>query len=132
ARRVGFAVREARVLTIAGMAAGFTVLFGAPLGAAVFALEILHRRGLQYYEALLPAVIGSLSGYALYIVATSAGLAPVFDLAVPRVLQAGDLAWALLAGVIGAAIAVSFTYLSALFRSGARRVPPMLRPAIGG
>ena len=31
--------------TITGMAAGFTVLFGAPLGGAVFALEILHRRG---------------------------------------------------------------------------------------
>ena len=44
-----------RILTITGMAAGFTVLFGAPLGSAVFALEILHRRGLEYYEALMPA-----------------------------------------------------------------------------
>ena len=33
------------IVSIAGMAAGFTVLFGAPLGSAVFALEILHRRG---------------------------------------------------------------------------------------
>ena len=45
---------DIRILTITGMAAGFTVLFGAPLGSALFALEILHRRGLQYYEALLP------------------------------------------------------------------------------
>ena len=44
------------MLTITGMAAGFTVLFGAPLGAALFALEILHRRGLEYYEALMPAL----------------------------------------------------------------------------
>ena len=76
AKRAGLVVRESRVLTITGMAAGFTVLFGAPLGAAVFALELLHRRGLQYYEALLPAVLGSLSGYAVYVVATDAGLAP--------------------------------------------------------
>ena len=31
-KRAGLSVRESRVLTIAGMAAGFTVLFGAPLG----------------------------------------------------------------------------------------------------
>ena len=58
---------DVRVLTITGMAAGLTVLFGAPLGAALFALEILHRRGLQYYEALLPALIGSLCGYGVYV-----------------------------------------------------------------
>ena len=53
--------KDTRILTITGMAAGFTVLFGAPLGSAIFALEILHRRGLEYYEALLPAVLGSLA-----------------------------------------------------------------------
>ena len=58
---------DVRVLTITGMAGGLTVLFGAPLGAALFALEILHRRGLQYYEALLPALIGSLFGYGVYV-----------------------------------------------------------------
>ena len=63
AGRWRLSVAETRILTITGMAAGFTVLFGAPLGSAIFALEILHRRGLEYYEALLPAVLGSLSGY---------------------------------------------------------------------
>ena len=48
---------ELRLLTISGMAAGFTVLLGVPLGSAVFALEILHRRGLEYYEALVPAMV---------------------------------------------------------------------------
>src|SRR5213080_3726356 len=71
-------VADIRVVTITGMAAGFTVLFGAPLGSAIFALEILHRRGLEYYEALLPAVIGSLSGYAVYVGLTHVGLQPVW------------------------------------------------------
>src|SRR5699024_3623176 len=61
AGRAALSPRDRRIVTITGMAAGFTVLFGAPLGSAVFALEILHRRGLEYYEALMPAVLGSLS-----------------------------------------------------------------------
>src|SRR3954449_1586092 len=38
ARRWGVSIDDTRVLTITGMAAGFTVLFGAPLGSAIFAL----------------------------------------------------------------------------------------------
>ena len=132
ARRAGLVVRDSRVLTIAGMAAGFTVLFGAPLGAAIFALEILHRRGLQYYEALMPAVLGSLSGYAVYVAATGADLEPIFHLSAPAALRPSDLAWAAAAGVGGALIAVAFTYLSTAFRWGARRIHPALRPVIGG
>src|SRR6267378_5442990 len=40
--RAGLPAVEVRTLTITGMAAGFTVLFGAPLGSAIIALEILH------------------------------------------------------------------------------------------
>jgi len=78
ARRMGLTTVDTRILTITGMAAGFTVLFGAPLGSAVFALEILHRRGLEYYEALIPAVIGSLSGYVVNVVISHLGVTPVW------------------------------------------------------
>src|SRR3954463_2576073 len=132
ARRAGLVVRESRVLTITGMAAGFTVLFGAPLGAAVFALELLHRRGLQYYEALLPAVLGSLAGYGVYVAATGAGLEPVWHLASPHSLHLGDLGWSVVAGVGGAVVAIAFTYATTALRWGARRLPPMLRPVCGG
>jgi H+/Cl- antiporter ClcA len=132
ARRAQLVVRESRVLTIAGMAAGFSVLFGAPFGAAVFALEILHRRGLQYYEAVLPAVIGSLSGYIVYIAVVRANLQPIFHFSAPTSFHAGDLAWAVGAGVGGAGVAVAFTYLSSALRWGARRLKPELRPVIGG
>ncbi|MGN6693985.1 MAG: chloride channel protein, partial [Aquihabitans sp.] len=63
--RNGLTRADRRIIAITGMAAGFTVLFAAPLGSAVFALEILHRRGLEYYEALLPAAVGSLCGYGV-------------------------------------------------------------------
>jgi H+/Cl- antiporter ClcA len=62
ARKRRLTTVETRCVTIAGMAAAFTVLFGAPLGSALFALEILHRRGMQYHEALMPSVVGALTG----------------------------------------------------------------------
>ncbi|HEY9658040.1 MAG TPA: chloride channel protein, partial [Allocoleopsis sp.] len=39
-----------RTLSIAGMASGFTVLFGAPLGGTFFALEILHHQNVVEYS----------------------------------------------------------------------------------
>jgi H+/Cl- antiporter ClcA len=132
AKRAGLLVRESRVLTIAGMAAGFTVLFGAPLGSAVFALELLHRRGLQYYEALLPAVFGSLAGYAVYVAATGAGLEPIWHLPAPDSLHVGDLGWAVVVGIGGALVAVAFTYSTAALRWISRRLPVMTRPLCGG
>jgi H+/Cl- antiporter ClcA len=132
ARHGGLSVRDSRIITIAGMAAGFTVLFGTPLGAAVFALELLHRRGLQYYEALVPAILSSLAGYAVYVGVASVGLQPVWHIPSPGSIRVSDLAWALLAGVGGALIAVLFTYASALLRGAMRRVAPELRPVLGG
>jgi H+/Cl- antiporter ClcA len=132
ARRRGFSVEDTRVLTITGMAAGFTVLFGAPLGAAIFALEILHRRGLEYYEALLPAVLGSLCGYGVYVLATGLGLAPVWTFPAAQALRSVDMAWALAAGVVGALVAMIFTYLTISFRKLFEKMPMTMRSTVGG
>ena len=123
---------DTRILTITGMAAGFTVLFGAPLGSAVFALEILHRRGLQYYEALLPAVMGSLAGYVVNSVVSHAGLTPVWRFPPVGTIHQIDLLWGVACGVAGAAVAVTFTYLTRGLQWAFRRVSPSLRPVIGG
>jgi H+/Cl- antiporter ClcA len=125
-------VDDARGVTIAGMASAFTVLFGAPLGSAVFALEILHRRGMQYSEALLPAIIGSLSGYACYVVVTGTGLAPAWHIPGVQQLHAVDLLWAAGAGIAGAAIAVAFTYVTLGLRRILRVVPHATGPVVGG
>ncbi len=128
----GLAPVDRRVLTITGMAAGFTALFGAPVGAAIFALEILHRGGLEYQEALMPAVIGSLCGYAAFVTLTGLGLSPVWSFPAVPALRPADLAWAALAGVAAAAVAAAFAAahhsLSGLFS----RLPPWARPILGG
>jgi len=132
AERLGLAPIDRRMLTIAGMAAAFTVLFGAPIGAALFALEILHRRGLQYHEALLPAVVASLVGYLVYVAASGLGLTPVWHLAPSREARPGDLPWALGAGVAGAGVALAFTALVGAARRALAPVPERWRPALGG
>jgi H+/Cl- antiporter ClcA len=132
AGRWGLSVDDTRILTITGMAAGFAVLFGAPLGAAIFALEILHRRGLEYYEALLPAVLGALAGYAVYVAITGLGLEPIWHFPQVGVVRGVDLLWALAAGAGGAIVAVTFTYLATALLWAFGRVHPMARPIIGG
>jgi H+/Cl- antiporter ClcA len=130
--RWGLQRDEIRVLTITGMAAGFTVLFGAPLGSAIFALEILHRRGMEYYEALMPAVFGSLVGYALYVVLTGVGVEPVWKFPSLGHLHAVDIAWGLACGVAGAIVSALFTYLTLGTQAVFRRIHPALRPILGG
>ena len=132
ARRRRLSVDEARCVTIAGMAAAFTVLFGAPLGSGLFALEILHRRGMQYTEALLPAILGALSGYACYVAVTGSDLVPVWHIPGVEKLRSVDLLWAVGAGVAGALIAVAFTFLTLGLHWLFRVVPPLVRPVVGG
>lgn len=132
AARFELDAEDMRILTITGMAAGFAVLFGAPLGAALFALEILHRRGLQYYEALLPALIGSLIGFAANVALTGVGLEPLWQLPAVGSLQSTDLLWAVAIGVLGAAGAVLFTLAAAAARHVLARVPAFVIPAVGG
>ncbi len=123
---------DIRILTITGMAAGFTVLFGAPLGSALFALEILHRRGLQYYEALLPAVTGSLCGYAVYLGLSGLGVEPVWQFPAIGTLHVGDLGIAVVLGLVGAAGAAVFTGVTALQRKVFGYAPPAARYVLGG
>ncbi len=123
---------DTRCLTIAGMAAAFAVLFGAPIGSAFFALEILHRRGMEYTEALVPALVGALSGYACSVVLTGAGVKPVWTIPAVASLRAVDFLWAIGAGVGGAAVAIVFTYLVLGLRRAFAFAPRTVRPVVGG
>ncbi len=132
-RRFGANRVDLRVLTVTGMASGLTVLFAAPLGGAVFALEILHRRGLEYYEALVPACVGSLVSYGVYVLATGRGLGPEWPVpgGPPRLVPV-DLLLGLCAGVAGAAVAHGFGLLIRGCRWLFGRVPSWCRPPVAG
>lgn len=67
---------DMHVIVISGMSAVFAALFGTPLTAAVFAIEVVSV-GALYYTALVPSMLSALAGYW---VAHLFGLHPVhFD-----------------------------------------------------
>lgn len=53
-------VLQARVMNITAAGAAVGGFFGFPMAGALFVLEIPHRMGLQYFEALSPATIASI------------------------------------------------------------------------
>jgi H+/Cl- antiporter ClcA len=130
--RAGRPKIDVRILTITGMAAGFTVLFGAPLGSALFALEILHRRGLQYYEALIPAVAGSLCGYTVYVALSGLSIAPVWEFPPVGTLHTWHLGLAVALGVIGGLASMVFAAMTSLLRRGFGLLPRPARYVAGG
>ena len=51
--------RDGRIITMCGMAAGFSALFGTPISAAIFAMEV-ESVGVMYYAAVVPCLLAAL------------------------------------------------------------------------
>lgn len=64
---------DKHTIIMCGMSAGFAALFGTPMAAAVFAMEIISV-GVMYYGALVPCVVAS---YVSVTVAGHFDIAPV-------------------------------------------------------
>lgn len=97
-----------RVLTFCGMSAALGAFFGAPIGAALFALEIPHRRSLEYYEAVAPAVVSAILSFATFRINTGITIGGFYHFEAVPELQPLNLLQGLVLGVVGAAVAVLF------------------------
>lgn len=126
---------ELRSLSIAGMASGFTALFGAPLGGSLFSLEILHHKhAVEYYEAIIPAFVASCFSYLVFALIIHLGLGPVWDLSAYEYSGIFDFGYAVLFAVIGAAFGWAFIFCTKFFKSlfEKRPMPIYLKTLIGG
>ncbi len=111
-----------RVLAFCGMSAALGAFFGSPLGSALLALELPHRWGLEYYEALIPALVSALLGFAIFRFNTGLTIGGLYEFPSYTELKPEHLLFSVLLGVIGAAVAVAFIIL---FRSVGRLIQPL-------
>ncbi len=55
---------DKKVLIMTGMSAAFSALFGTPLAATIFSMEVVSV-GVMYYAALVPCVVSSITAISL-------------------------------------------------------------------
>jgi CIC family chloride channel protein len=122
---------DRRIALICGAAGGIGAIFKAPLGGAIFALEVLYKKDLES-EGLLPSFISSTVAYAIF--GLFFGFHPIFE--TPQFeFDIKILLLFIVLGIICAPIAIfyiSFFYMmrDKIFISD--KVPNYVKPAIGG
>lgn len=107
-KRLRMSWEDRRILIMCGMAAGFSALFGTPLAAAVFALEVACV-GVVEYTALFPAVVCSMTAH---FVAKALQVPPeAFPLSALPAMTPLGLAQAVAVGAAAAGASVLFCLL---------------------
>jgi len=132
ARELDLSPADARIAVMAGIGSGIGAIFGAPLGGAVLATEILYRDDFDA-EALLPSFVASILGYVIF--GAVEGYTPLFGFnASYHFADPTHLLWFALIGVLGGFVgllyAKSFYGISDIF--GRIQLPRLVKPAIGG
>ncbi|WP_026450039.1 chloride channel protein [Aequorivita capsosiphonis] len=126
---------ELRSLSIAGMASGFTALFGAPLGGSLFSLEILHHKhAVEYYQAIIPALVASGFSYIVFAIIVQLGLAPLWDLPAYEMANFFDFGWAVLFAVFATIVGWGFIFCTKFFKKLFEKLktPIYIKTMIGG
>ncbi|CAN5151333.1 chloride channel protein [soil metagenome] len=130
-RYLGVSARERRVLMVAGVAAGISAVFRAPLGAALIAIEMLYRDDFES-EALIPSVLASVIAYSVSI--SVFGEATLFGHLPPYAFKPGHIPLYIVLAIVVSAGASLFVGTLRLAQQISKRLPVALwlRPAVGG
>lgn len=122
--------KDERVIKMCGMAAGFSALFGTPLAAAVFAMEVVSV-GVMYYAAMVPCLLASL--VALLTAQRLGGQAESFSVFGIPSLTPWTLMQVILLGLFCALVAMLFCKVFGIVqRIYARYLPnPYMRVVVG-
>ena len=130
-RVMGLDDKDERIITMCGMAAGFSALFGTPITAAVFAMEVVSV-GVMYYAAIVPCTLGAV--IAKLTAEQIGGEATFFALPEIPQIDALSIAKALAMGVLCALLSAIFCYvIHKTPKLYAKYLPdPVQRAAAGG
>lgn len=56
--------QDTKIITICGMSAAFASLFGTPITAVIFCMEVVHV-GMMHYSAMVPCTIAAITGVSI-------------------------------------------------------------------
>ena len=132
ARELDLSPADARIAVVTGIGSGIGAIFGAPLGGAVLATEILYRDDFDA-TALLPSFVASIVGYVIF--GAAVGYEPLFGFNTSyHFTDPAHLLWFALIGIIGGLVgllyAKGFYGIADVF--GRVHLPRWAKPAIGG
>lgn len=123
--------KDERIMTMCGMSAGFAALFGTPIAAVVFSMEVITV-GVMHYSAMVPCVVAALTASGL---SALCGIAPT-AYEVPWIPQlcASGVGAVLLLGILCAGVSILFClameWIGKMYRSKMKNA--YLRIFVGG
>jgi CIC family chloride channel protein len=124
-----FSAEDAKVLLVAGAAAGVAAIFKAPVTGLVFALEVPYQEDLAR-RMLLPAAISAAASYVVF--AAIAGTQPILPVAGQPPFDLVDLGGAALVGLGAGVLARAFIAVVLAAKAAATRGHPAVRIAVAG
>jgi CIC family chloride channel protein len=124
-----FGPEDAKVLLVAGAAAGVAAIFKAPVTGLVFALEVPYQEDLAR-RMLLPAAIGAAASYVTF--AALAGTEAILPVAGRPPFNLVDLGGAAVVGVAAGVLARAFIVLIRVCKRLSARGHPLVRPVLAG
>jgi len=132
--RLKLTLEKSRIMTLAGISAGFGGFLAQPLTAAFMSMEFTGSLSYPIYANLIAAAISGLIGALVMVNMT--GIVPSMALPFPEYpgFEWMHLLYAVILGLVGLAMAFLFKFI---FQSVTRLVKPLdrnplLKPMIGG
>jgi CIC family chloride channel protein len=126
--------RDRRIMLLAGAAGGISAIFKAPLGASLFATEVLYREPEFEFEAIIPSIVSSIVAYTVFTLVN--GWETLFR--IPHLAPVISPSELLIYGIFGVLSAgVGFFYVHIFYGMRDRffkklNLSRFLKPAVGG
>lgn len=130
ARALDLSPEDGRIAVSVGIGSGIGAIFGAPLGGAVLAAEVVYREDFET-SALVPGIFASVVAYAIF--GAFFGYHALFAIPGGYHFEALQLAWFAIIGVVCAGLGLLYSKVFYAVAELTQQLPfsPKLRPASG-
>jgi CIC family chloride channel protein len=123
---------DLKIFAVCSIAAGTTAVFRAPIGGAIFALELPYKNDLEG-KAIVPASLSSVAAYLVFLPFN--GTSPVFSVPFSQTVFGFEhIPFFFLIGAIAGGAGIAFVILQRYIRSRFRasKMPLYYKTALGG